>query len=308
MKFLNGSNVCKKEMGRFKYQFCILFLWISWMLLACNAYSQGRIKRENPRKAPPVKTHVELSMDSIMTRLDNLHLKLDRINNFSRITINTREIEKQLPEIKSSLEIIKDNLSMYTNVLGAKNLQLFGVYLEDMENKIYEWRTSLFKFNADLITMNAEIGEFAKDSVIHQMIKDSNYRKMYTNELNELTQKWSRANTVTQGNLELINRLQSDISHQYFETIELENKVSQLKIINEANLLHKEFNYLWEKPDSAVSATYLQISSLTHKSLQGQKKIMNYFIRGNTWSYLIAAVIGVAFFFWIFEWHRSLIS
>jgi hypothetical protein len=114
----------------------MLVMCISWIFYCSPVYSQGKAKKQNPGKIVPVKSHVELSMDTIMIRLDNLHLTLDRINNFSRININTRQIEKELPEIQSSLNIIKDNLSIYNNVLGAKNLQLFGVYLEDMENKI----------------------------------------------------------------------------------------------------------------------------------------------------------------------------
>src|ERR1700680_3010403 len=106
MIFFNRNYAGTINKRKLKCYCIMLVMCIAWIFYGSPVYSQGKAKKQNPGKVVPVKSHVELSMDTIMIRLDNLHLTLDRINNFSRLNINTRQIEKELPEIQSSLNII----------------------------------------------------------------------------------------------------------------------------------------------------------------------------------------------------------
>src|ERR1700761_4048440 len=120
-------------------------------------------KKDGGKEATPGKTRIEYSLDSVMGRLDNMHLTLNRINDFSGQVFNTHKVEEQLPQIQVNLQIISDNLSIENTVPEARNLQLFGVLLDDIQDQLESWRNSLFKYNSDLISMNSELNAFTKD-------------------------------------------------------------------------------------------------------------------------------------------------
>jgi potassium efflux system protein len=276
-----------------------LLLFQAWCL---TGHTQKRHKAET--KSPvTVKTRIEFSLDTIVQRLDNMHLTLNRINDFQDHGFDTRQVEKQLPAIVANLQTISSSISLNNSVPEIKNLQLFSVMLDDIQAQLQGWRSSLFKFNNDLINMNAEINAFTRDSVIRQLVKDSLYRKMYTNELRELEQKWTEANVVTGANLSKINQLQTEVSAQYFQTIDLANKVEVLKKALTRKLFSKEYGYLWEPADSSVSAA--QTRDLAGQSYRAHRGIMNYFIQQHWDDYVYVLLIGGFYFFWVWYNFRA---
>src|ERR1700733_8876508 len=265
----------------------ILILLVQASGFAAYAQKKHAVAAKPPAEA---KTRIEFSLDTIVQRLDKMHLTLNRINDFYDHGFNTRKVEKQLPEIVANLQTISNTVALNNSVPEIKNLQLFGVMLDDIQQQLAAWRASLFKYNNDLINMNAEIGSFTRDSVIRQLVKDSLYRKMYTNELSELEQKWEEAVKTTQGNLSKINELQSEVSAQYFQTIDLANKVEMLKNELTRKLFSKEYSYLWEPADSAGSAA--QTRDLAGRSYRAHRGIMNYFIQQHWDDYVYVLLIG----------------
>ncbi len=122
---------------------------------------------------------MEYSLDTITRRLDNLHLTLNRINDFTSVGFNTRKVEQQLPQIGDNIQSIAENLSVSGTVPDFKSLQLYTVLLQNIKEQLEGWRNSLFRYNGDLISMNNEIDAFTHDSVIHQLIRDTAFRRMY---------------------------------------------------------------------------------------------------------------------------------
>src|ERR1017187_6967302 len=101
--------------------------------------------------------------------------------------------------------------------------------LENIKDQLETWRSSLFKFNVDLINMNNEITAFTHDSIIRQLVKDSLYRSMYVNELTVLENRGRKADTSTHANLIKLTRLQTIISQLYFQTIDLQDQVANFQ-------------------------------------------------------------------------------
>lgn len=280
-----------------------IILWIVLEAPVLSGFSQARTAAP-AQKTETGKTRIEFSLDTIVQRLDNMHLTLNRINDFQNQGFDTHKVERQLPEIRQNLAIIANALSLNNNVPEIKNLQLYGVMLDDIKQQLEAWRASLFKFNDDLINMNAEMTSFTRDSVIHQLVKDSLYRSMYTNELRLLRDKWINAVKSTQTNLAKINQLQLVVSEQYFETVDLGNKVSVLKKQLTGKLFSKEYGYLWEPLDSSFGAMHTR--DLAFRSYQGQRGIMAYFIAQHWDDYVYVLLIGLAFFFWVWYDFRAL--
>src|ERR1700744_1118558 len=210
----------------------VFFAFLLLAGFAIPAQAQGK-KEEEARSASgkenPPKSKLEYSLDTITNRLDDLHLTLNRINDFTSLGFNTKGVEQELPELGSNIQSISENLSLSGSVPDFKSLQLYTVLLGNIKDQLQGWRSSLFKYNIDLINMNHEIDAFTHDSVIHQLIRDNAYRKMYIDEITELEAKWRQADTATHSHLDRITRLQSAISQYYFRTIDLQNQVLVLR-------------------------------------------------------------------------------
>ena len=124
-----------------------------------RAKEETKEKTEKDKNTPP-KSHLEYSLDTITSRLDNLHLTLNRINDFTSLGFNTRKVEAELPQIGDNIQSIAENLSVLGTVPDFKSLQLYTVLLENIKEQLEGWRNSLFRYNIDLISMNHEIDEF----------------------------------------------------------------------------------------------------------------------------------------------------
>jgi potassium efflux system protein len=205
--------------------FFIILLMAGFAMPVQAQRKKEEAKEDASGKENPPKSELEYSLDTITTRLDNLHLTLNRINDFTSLGFNTKSVEQQLPEIGQNIQSISENLSMSGAVPDFKSLQLYTVLLGNIKDQLQGWRNSLFRYNIDLINMNHEINAFTHDSVIHQLIRDSAYRKMYIDEITELDAKWRQADTATHSHLARITQLQSVISQYYFRTIDLQNQV-----------------------------------------------------------------------------------
>jgi small-conductance mechanosensitive channel len=261
-----------------------------------------RKKKEEAAKPEAPKSHLEYSLDTITRRLDNLHLTLNRINDFTSLGFNTRKVEQQLPEIGDNIQSIAENLSLSGTVPDFKSLQLFSVLLGNIKEQLEGWRNALFRYNIDLISMNHEIDEFTHDSVIHQLIRDTAFRRMYLDEIRELGEKWRQADTATHSHLERITNLQSVISNYYFRTIDLQNQVSVLRDELSGTIFNKEYSYLWEFRDTGSAGT----GELAVRSYKGQRRIMGYFIRENWVDYIYVLILGLLFFFWVWNNFRKI--
>ena len=183
-----------------------------------------------------------------------------------------------------------------------KSLQLYTVLLGNIKEQLQGWRNSLFRYNVDLISMNNEIDAFTHDSVIHQLIRDTAFRRMYLDEISELGAKWRQADTATHSHLERITQLQSVISQYYFQTIDLQNQVDVLRSELNGKIFNKEYSYLWEFRDSGSTNT--GTGELAARSYNGQRRIMGYFIRENWDDYIYVLILGLLFFFWVWNSFR----
>jgi small-conductance mechanosensitive channel len=176
------------------------------------------------------------------------------------------------------------------------------VLLGNIKDQLQGWRNSLFRYNIDLINMNNEIDAFTHDSVIHQLIRDTAFRRMYLDEITELGAKWRQADTATHSHLERITQLQSVISQYYFQTIDLQNQVDVLRSELNGKIFNKEYSYLWEFRDSGSTNT--GTGELAARSYNGQRRIMDYFIRENWDDYIYVLILGLLFFFWVWNSFR----
>ena len=247
----------------------------------------------------------EIGIDSILNKIENVHNTLTRIINATSVGFDTREIQENLPEIDSNVDIIDDNLTLYKSVLDVKNLQMFRVLLGSLKDQLTDWRTEVFKYERELVEMSNEMGAFKKDTLLRAIINDSAFKSLYLNEIQDLKGKWKLAKKSLSDNLSRINQVQASISNLYFETIDLETKSRDLLKKISVQSLGKEYDYLWDTRSSTIGESK-ESEGLAKKSYQGQQKILHYYFKRNWTDLLWMIVAGVIFLLWTFRNFKKL--
>jgi len=242
----------------------------------------------------------EIGIDSLLNKIENVHNTLNRINNATTIGFDTRDIESDLPEIDSNIDIIDENLSLYSSVLDVKNLQMFDVLLTSLQNQLTDWRTTLFKYNKEMVDMENEMTEIKKDTILKELLADSAFRALYINEINDLKMKWGLAKKATSGGVSRLSQLQASVSNEYFTTIDLQNKIRDLLRKISIKSVGKEYPYLWDV-SATVSDDGRKADQLAQKSYRGQRKILRYYFRRNWDDQLWMILVGIIFSLWIFR-------
>ena len=242
----------------------------------------------------------EIGIDSILNKIENVHNTLYRIINATSVGFNTHDIEENLPEIDSNIEIIDENLSIYTSVLDVKNLQMFDVLLSDLQSQLVEWRSTLFKYEKELVVMGDEMGAFKRDTLLKEIIADSAFRSLYINEITDLRAKWGIAKKSISDNISRLNHLQANVSNEYFTTIDLQNKSILLHRKVSVKSFGKEYDYLWNVSNK-VTGEDVKAEQLSKRAYLGQRKILQYYFKRNVSSQVWMLIVGIIFFFWIFR-------
>jgi len=245
----------------------------------------------------------EIGIDSLLGKIENVHITLDRINNATATGFDTREIEGTLPELDSNIDIIDDNVLLYSSVLDVKNLQMFYVLLGTLQTQIAESREVVFRYDKELGAMNAELALFKRDTILKALLHDSAFVALYSNEIADLKTKWKAAKKAIADNLTNVDHLQATLSNEYFTTIDLQNKIKDLFKKSQGKILGKEYDYLWEVKTIAA-ADEEKNNELAHKSYIGQIKILKYYFRRNVSDQIWLLVIGVLFLLWVFRNYR----
>lgn len=246
------------------------------------------------------KTHIELSLDTVMSKIDDMYLTLNSINTFQQKHFDTADIRRRLIDIGSTLELIRDDLAGNT-VTEYKRILLDEYVLDGIRNQLQQWRNELFQYNNNLVKMNAETAAFAQDTTLRQLITDSMYREMYLDELHELAHKWAQARKATDTSLARVNALQTAISKPWFQTLDLLSQVGIVKGQIAGVLFSKEYPYIWESQNDSAS-----IGRLAANTFRSERGLVGYFWRQNWGYYIYALLIGALFFYWVWRNYQKI--
>lgn len=240
-----------------------------------------------------------IGIDSLLDKVEDVHNTLTDINNVTAIGFDTHDIDDNIATIDSNVDIIDENLTIYNNVLDVKNLQMFDILLADIQNQVVDWRNTLFKYNKQLMEMNAQMAAFKKDTVLRSLFHDSAFISLYGNELNDLKTKWRQAKKNTTDNLTRINRLQANVSNLYFEDIDLKNRINDLLRKVSVKNLGKEYEYLWDFKGIQANDNK-QADLLVRKSYRSRRRVLNFYFQRHWGDKIWWLLTGVLLVFWIF--------
>lgn len=242
----------------------------------------------------------EIGLDSLLSKVENVHNTLNYINNATATGFDTRSIEDNFPAIDSNVDIIDGNISLYNSVLDVKNLQMFNVLLSDLQDQLTDWRTLLFKYSKQLNDMNDQMNTFRKDTVLRSLLADSSFRSLYQVEINDLKSKWGIAKKSIADSKSHLNQWQSIVSNEYFETIDLQNKIKNTLRKISFKSLGKEYDFLWNVNSRTIGETK-ETHDLVRKSYRGQRRILHYYFIRNWDNQFWMLLVGIIFILWVFK-------
>ena len=247
----------------------------------------------------------ELGLDSLLNLVQNVHLTLDQINNSTSTGFDISDLVKNFGEVDSNIENISENLTLYNHILDVKNLQMFEVLLNDLQNQITDWRSLLMKDNKELTDMGVEMTKFKKDTVLRSLLADSAFKALYSLEITDLRTKWRAAKKSINDNQSVVKQWLSITTNEYFETIDLQNKLKDLLHKISIQSLGKEYDYLWNIHSKTLGES-AEADELVKKSYHGQTRILMDYFKRHIHYQLWMLLLGLVFGFWIFFNFRKL--
>ncbi len=241
----------------------------------------------------------EIGIDSLLNKIENVHLTLDRINNTLSIGYDMHDLVQNYPLVDSNVDNINDNLKLYSSVLDVKNLQMFNVLLTDLQGQVTDWRNMLLGYNKELSDMGDEMAAFKKDTVLKSLLADSAFRSLYLVEITDLKSKWKEAKRSISVNQLQIKQWIATITNEYFEVIDLQNQMKDMMRKVSIRSLGKEYDYLWDINGKATGES-AAADQLSQRSFHGQRKILGYYFIRNWDDQFRLFLFGLAFGLWVF--------
>lgn len=284
-------------MQGFQSRFLIIFL--SFVLITNFCYAQ---KHKKKTAEAQLLTSNNQPIDQLLDKVENVHITLNRINDLTGNGFNTLDIDQNLPRIEQGIRLIKNNLGNGSVTIDVNDLQMYDAMLDAIQEKLGLWKGKLIVDEKELVKMNENMRIFTgtNDSVFKKLAVDTSYRKLFASEMQGLKEKWVKADSSTRKNFSRINTLQANVSSNYFQSIELADRITYLMKEYWVRTLGKEYPYFWER-----SAFFKKVpSSESADTSSDQQSILNFYFSksGTKWMLLIASCISlfsfISFQFW----------
>ena len=147
--------------------------------------------------------------------------------------------------------------------------------------------------------MGAEMAAFKKDTVLRSLMADSAFKSLYQVEIDDLRSKWKMAKQSINYSQAPVKQWLAIITNQYFEIVDLQNRMNGLLRKISIRSLGKEYDYLWNIK-GIIARENKETDELAKRSLHGQRKILNYYFRRHWDDQFWMLVCGLIFGTWIF--------
>ena len=243
-------------------------------------------------------TYVQFSAehaDSLATQIELYHTALNNITNQTKYSFKTKLIERELQKMQAPIDIITLSVTRDSSVVNINNLQMYRGLLQDMAEKLQGWRDVLQEDNDELQDMTDQMTAFVRDSFTRKVAEDSAFANLHLDEMLILTQRWKEAKVATTANLDRINKLQEQVSGDYFDVTELENKIGNLLAGSGKKAIQQEYSYIWNSSSPSID----EVRIVTIQSIADRLNILAYYLSINVEDWLYFLLAGILFFFWV---------
>jgi len=252
-----------------------------------------------PRPAAQLAAPAPVLPDSLARRFERAYFTLGRVNNTVRRGISTQDLTDDLPAVEENLDVIRENLDEFGNVVEVKQLQMYRVLLADMQQQLTEWRTTLSTGSQQLTDMQAQLQGV---QAILPPADVSIPAEGVTRALTRLRTKYTSAAQLLRQRRQTLTSLQTRVSEAYIATLELQDVVREQFGRFSRGGQQAELPPLW-RPGSIQANDAAR--DLARRSYAAQRGLASYYFAEH-WDYGVwMLLVALGFFGWVFRNFRS---
>jgi potassium efflux system protein len=244
-----------------------------------------------------------LTRSDYLLNFEKAYQRLNKGNSMSQHVAAITEMNQQIDEQNSALNIIKEGLSSNERSLNVRNLLMYSILLDQIKYDTKGYAEDLNRYDSILDDTKKQIFELRKDTVIRHVFRDSVLRVSFRPQLQTLRQKWKRADSLIKNVNALIDNTLSRTSNNLIAVNELKIQARGLTETIGSRAFTKERRYLWESRPSQIPQSF---SGQFKKNLDSEKKITLYYFTHSHYQLNLLLLSGLVFFFWVFFNFRSL--
>ncbi|MDF2191076.1 mechanosensitive ion channel domain-containing protein [Paraflavitalea sp. CAU 1676] len=245
----------------------------------------------------------KLTTSDYQLQIEKTYVILDNIENKSELGLGIQNVKEHLGDTDSVLAVLKDNIVNNSRALNLRNLQVFRSLLLNMQRELKDHREILDSTERRLEGLRSTMKTLVTDTVLRQLMRDTALRQQFGPQLKDMRENWRSSTRHLRESIAAINLLQTHNSSNAITTAQLLEKVNTLLNTSATRIFGKEYNYLWEKDTSDLTAS---ARSSFGKAYEGEKKALRYYFKDSGNKRLFLLLIGFLFFIWIYRNIRTL--
>ncbi|MEH6306702.1 mechanosensitive ion channel [Olivibacter sp. CPCC 100613] len=277
--------------------FCILFVFFTVTVSAQGSMSMNRSKYDSSLLAD---TNM-LSTGDYLEGLERVYETLNKVPTVTASFGRISEIKNKLAADDSTINLLKERLSLNVRTFNLQNLQMFRTLLNEMTDNANGYNEVIVSYDKDLDGTKKEIAALRKDTVIRQIFRTRALRDSFSVQIKALRIKRAGTDSIIREATNTLNDLRAHIASNELAIQELLYQTNvQLKSIGPKAFL-KEKRYLWEKRSSATDAKYPEFNQM----FDSEKKINTYYFKNTRSNRVLLLFTGTLFFIWVFYNFKS---
>jgi small-conductance mechanosensitive channel len=245
----------------------------------------------------------KLTSSDYQLQIEKTYLILGNVEHKSELGLQVKLIKEKLADTDSMLAVLKDNVLNNSAALNLRNLQVFRTLLLNIQEGCKKNRLVLDSAENKLIDLRNSMKTLVGDTIMRQLWRDSVLRQQFVSQLKGMREVFRGSTTKLKESLAAINLLQTQVSSNAVTANQLLDKVEDLLNTSAVRIFGKEYNYLWEKDTSNLSAAARHSLG---KAYDGERKALHYYFKDSGYKRLFLLAIGVLFFIWLYRNIRTL--
>jgi small-conductance mechanosensitive channel len=234
--------------------------------------------------------------DTLLFKIQKAQSVITEIKAANKKGYGITRIRAGLANVKTNITPIAADIKATQSISDAKNLANYSLILNDAQEKLTQWRTSLSKSNNDLQSRLDQVLTLSSDSLLTVAGNDTTEKKLYADQLTSLKLQLQDAGNQTSARLDTISRLLADVSGTSLNISNLQTTINERLQKSTVSAFQKESPYLWDAPAYIPTRN---IRTILTSSYQGQNKILKYFFAATWDNWFLLLLLAVAFFVWI---------
>ncbi|MFD1468470.1 mechanosensitive ion channel family protein [Hymenobacter caeli] len=233
-------------------------------------------------------------------RLEVGYTTLSGISGQVRNVYDTRDVADELPDLSENLKAIEHSLAEPGQVVDLKQLQMCQLMLTNIQDQLAEWRAALGVAGKQLAAMQKRLGTLAGPAARAPRPADAATLALERAD-SALQVRQQRIGGLLAKRLQRVKQLQTQVSANYIQTLELQDKVGdQLRRFGRATI-KAAYPPLW----AARAAPAAPADTSARRAATYRREIIDFYFANNwdNWAYMV--LIGAVFYGWVaFNYRR----